>query len=602
VDISFLLGTNDRPEALDAALRSIRMLMMDTSLTMEIVVVAGPASDYIDKPDVTWIQTNYLDGAVDAFNKAFACSRGDFICTLNDDMTLEGDIEGALARFDDPQVGQVAFHLIDKDTSKMQQPQARVQTIHFKPYANFGLIRRSVAELCAWVSGGFWAPVYWTYGADTELSCWVWRLGFSVVSDINIVVTDLGVDDPLRANNHANGRADTDRRTFWSRWATGAQLEPGGPRPMTDDATVLRLQHVDSGRGSVAGIGLFNAVEEPAFDSPRGILPYVESADSTERALLLYITHPSEPQAALVDSFKSTYPQHAIVTCDHPPAHTDYNELIDVAEALKPTVFFAQAQWPEMLPVEVVRQLRATCPGMKIVTWSGDVAGMNSHTNFDWFVELGRVVDLTLHCSMTHVRVLKSKGVVAACMQCGYDDHLYFPSDDETSYGSMYDIAFIYSRYGRDLPLTLPEQTAWMREETMRALKQTYTRTRLGGGIKPVDVPHIYRASHMAASVSISGQLERYSSDRLYRVLGSGTLALVHYFDDMESHGLVNGTNCLVFHNPIEARDIALTALSWPNERRREIGLAGAQLASQHHTWRVRLAELNHKLRVLRGR
>ena len=104
----------------------------------------------------------------------------------------------------------------------------------------------------------------------------------------------------------------------------------------------------------------------------------------------------------------------------------------------------------------------------------------------------------------------------------------------------------------------------------------------------------------MAISVSVTSKLARYSSDRLIRSMASGCPTLVKRFDDMEGWGLRHGVNCLVWDRPDEALALARQYLAKPQELE-QIGVKGARLMLDSHTWPYRLKELSAILHTMRG-
>lgn len=545
-----------------------------------------------------WVSSPVRDGAVRAFNDAFAVSRGKYILTLNDDVRVDpahADIQKAIDLLEvDPLIGQVAFAHSGPAT------RSPIQTIHGKPYLNYGLTRASVARQIAKICGGFWCPIYWTYGADCELSAWVWRLGFKVVPCMDVVVLDDHANDDLRSTN--TGKAPADGKNFHCRWHSWGTLNPGGTLPAVDDATLERLALYGDTPPKEVALASSEAAPPPSFPARD------DRALSGMRVVNVYVAWGEEPQAALRTAIDRSAEQSMHLTVGAPyttELGVQYaRDLLGECANLAPHLILIQCQWPEVLPQELLGQLKADARRLnyspRIVLWSGDVAGRNSHTRFSWYAELGRQVDHTLHTSKTHVRALQAAGVSnAAYWQIGFDDHLYNPGA-QAAYGDLYDTVFLFNRYGRDLVLSLPEQTAWTRETIAKLLLQarrsnTALRFYAGGNIRPSLSADAYQRSLSAINVSISDSLDSYSSDRLLRILGSGTACLTQVFPGMEIWGLQDGINCITFRTASECISIVKEiATHEPSvlARIRSIGRAGATLAHTQHTWGVRLCEL----------
>lgn len=232
MDISIIFGTYNRSAYLERCVESI-LRLVDCRTHYEIVVVDGGSSDgsrqFLDGiPECRRISEQERRGAVTAFNTAFEFSRGSLVVTLNDDVEVLSDLSLVLERFDDPKVGQLALAY---GHHKTEPRTYRTFTVHGKAYANYSAIRRDVAELAAFVQGGLWNPVYHTYAADTELSCWVWKLGFEVRAQPDIRLIDWEAQDALRKHNNS-GRNVEDGKLFHRRWPSKRHLEPDGPMPL----------------------------------------------------------------------------------------------------------------------------------------------------------------------------------------------------------------------------------------------------------------------------------------------------------------------------------------------------------------------------------
>src|SRR5262249_3607901 len=108
----------------------------------------------------------------------------------------------------------------------------------------------------------------------------------------------------------------------------------------------------------------------------------------------------------------------------------------------------------------------------------------------------------------------------------------------------------------------------------------------------------VYQHSRIGLNISLDNNLECYSSDRIFRILGCGALLLTKRFPGMSVLGLEHGKNCLVFDTVEEA--VELVRKTVPT-RVAEIAAAGAQLAREHHTWAVRMQELQAYVDAVRG-
>ena len=240
MDLSIVFGTYNRRAHLERCLRSIRASLANSVVTYEVIVTDGGSTDgsleliaMMRKEGLhVWAQQEPTRrGAVAAYNDAFDATDGALVVALNDDVEVVGD---ALARLPE------RFSVLSARTAQLALAYAhhacvprtyRVFDVHNKTYANYAVTRREALELAAFIQGGYWNPLYHTYAGDTELSCWLWKLGFRVVGALDLNVIDYEAQDALRAENNS-GRNREDGRAFHARWPSFRHLDPDGLMPL----------------------------------------------------------------------------------------------------------------------------------------------------------------------------------------------------------------------------------------------------------------------------------------------------------------------------------------------------------------------------------
>ncbi len=223
----------------------------------------------------------------------------------------------------------------------------------------------------------------------------------------------------------------------------------------------------------------------------------------------------------------------------------------------KPDVVFMQIQAPNIIsPLTVEYMFNA---GAKVINWTGDVR----HDVPAWMYEIGKYCT-TSFSNMNDVNTMKSKGYDAKWLEIGYDPLRYAPIGDTIA---CPEIVFMANNYGRDyFPLSN------FRQDIVTKLTKHYgARFGVFGNGWPMAKGNInhsqpeeskyYRSSKIAINCS-HFNYERYSSDRLLRILGSGAFCLSHHYDGIEQDytpakhldtfntidGLINKINYYIEH------------------------------------------------------
>jgi len=175
--VSIVIPTCNRLSRLQRCVGAIRQ---HVTQPYTIIVVDGDSRDgtrdwLADQADLQLVLEARREGAVRAFNKGFRAATGHYVMWLNDDAWLmPGSLEAAVEMIERPDlsdVGMVAFyhnwHNERNVLDRVEHDGIRYELCHVRgyPYANFGLLRRSLLERI-----GFADERFYFFGFDPDLS------------------------------------------------------------------------------------------------------------------------------------------------------------------------------------------------------------------------------------------------------------------------------------------------------------------------------------------------------------------------------------------------------------------------------------------------
>lgn len=218
---------------------------------------------------------------------------------------------------------------------------------------------------------------------------------------------------------------------------------------------------------------------------------------------------------------------------------SDYRELncadkelnikaVEIAKEFKPDIVFIQIQTDNIITENCVKQLKEH--SKYVVNFTGDVRDDVP----EWYYRIGQHIDSTLFADMTDVNRMRERGYRSDYLNLGYDHTIYnrLPESDK-----IYDIVFMANNYANLFALSE------YRLEVVNALKSEFGDgfKVFGNGWKYPDgnfnhsqqlEAEAYRRSKIAINLS-HYCYERYSSDRMLRILGSGTLCMTHWYPEI---------------------------------------------------------------------
>lgn len=234
----------------------------------------------------------------------------------------------------------------------------------------------------------------------------------------------------------------------------------------------------------------------------------------------------SSPQFALRDALRNNSTSYTELNWQADPSPNE--SLKRICAEIRPELVFMQIQTGGIISLDTLRTIKQYCG--KIVNWTGDVRKPTPR----WYFETGKEIDITLFTNDSDVEELRREGIIADYLQIGYDQNIY------CSHGYVSDkpdIVFMGNNYGDMFPLSS------MRLDLVKKLYARFgDKFRVCGSNWPIPGTNVtnaeqeamvYRGSKIAINFS-HFDLSRYSSDRLFRIMGCGPLCLSHNYKNIK--------------------------------------------------------------------
>jgi len=235
--VSIVVPTFNRFDRLRRCIDNIRQ---HVTCPHETIVVDGGSNDgtrawLSQQSDLRVILEPRREGAVAAFNKGFRAAAGHYVMWLNDDaFPLPGSIENAIAmleRPDLPELGMVAFyhnwHNERNILDRVEHESESYELCHVRgyPYANFGLLRRTLLEKV-----GFADERFYFFGFDPDLSLKIQlQEGLKVLGCRTALIHHDEHHDARKLSDLTAGKDDNAK--LFAKWNLPAPGEYPDPRP-----------------------------------------------------------------------------------------------------------------------------------------------------------------------------------------------------------------------------------------------------------------------------------------------------------------------------------------------------------------------------------
>jgi spore maturation protein CgeB len=253
--------------------------------------------------------------------------------------------------------------------------------------------------------------------------------------------------------------------------------------------------------------------------------------------------------------------------------------IIIHTKQFQPDYIFLHIQDGNVLTIDTIKELSKMA---KVINWTGDVR----HPLPQHYIDIGKEIFLTLFSNYNDVETARKSKVKADFLQVGFDDIQFKPVG--TINPNYQPILFLGSNYSHAMHFPLTAQ----REEMVKRLKHDFGQFfgvyGTGWGVASGNITNYqeestaYRSCRIAINLSHFAY-KRYSSDRLFRIMGSGAFCLTHHYPDIEQDFEVGKE--LVVWNDLDDLVSKINYYLHNHEERSTIALRGCAKAHSKFTW-----------------
>lgn len=243
----------------------------------------------------------------------------------------------------------------------------------------------------------------------------------------------------------------------------------------------------------------------------------------------------------------------------------------------KPEIVFMHLQCGDVVNLDLLHYMSQSSI---TISWTGDVR----HPIPEHYIATGKHINITLFTNYNDVVDAKNQGIEADFLQVGYDDNSFIPSN-HNAYDR--DIVFLGSNYNNIFPLS--NQRFKMVEYLRNLYGKRFEVFGSGwhgyesGSIKCYEKEcYTYQRSKIAINLS-HFNYSRYSSDRMFRLMGSGAFCLSHSYPDIEQDFKI-GKDLDVWHN-LDDLTKKIDYYLHNDHQRIEIAKTGCEHVRNNFTW-----------------
>jgi spore maturation protein CgeB len=259
-------------------------------------------------------------------------------------------------------------------------------------------------------------------------------------------------------------------------------------------------------------------------------------------------------------------------------------DILKNSEQFKPDVTFLHIQRPGV----ITQELACLLTGF-VINYTYDVVLPIPQ----WYMDIGAHIDTTIFCDEKGVFDFRAMGYESDFMHVGYDHLVFRPNGSVGDYG---DIVFLGNHYSDKQMFDLTK----FRYDMVDQLKTVYgDRFKVYGNgwryndgnlmYREAKEAECYRSCKIAINVS-HFDLERYTSDRMFRIMGSGGFCLTKWYPGIEKD-FTDGVHVRVWKDLDELQTLVDYYLENEDERL-AIASAGNKYVSEKLTWENRIKSI----------
>jgi len=253
--------------------------------------------------------------------------------------------------------------------------------------------------------------------------------------------------------------------------------------------------------------------------------------------------------------------------------------LINLCHNVGAEYLFMHTQGGGIVYEETLVELSKT---VKIINWTGDVR----HPLPQHYIDTGKHIFLSLFTNDNDVEEMRSYGINTDFLQVGFDENAFTPNG--TINYTYPQIVFLGSNYSSAANFPLTKYRAEMVEALRAEFGSNFGVYGTGWPFSNGYLHHYheeataYRSCKIAINLS-HFEYSRYSSDRLFRIMGSGAFCLSHNYPNIEKDFKI-GEELVVWYNIEDLINKIKYYLAY-EDARRNIALKGCELVRSKFRW-----------------